>query len=38
MLHAVGMGQACVQRWKDTVCPKGADGGAEMLDTYTNFI
>lgn len=36
MLHAVGMGQACVQRWKDsTVYPKEADGGAEMLDTYT---
>lgn len=31
------MGQACVQRWKDTVYPKGADGGAEMLDTYTKL-
>lgn len=36
MLHAVGMSQACVQRWKNnTVYPKEADDGAEMLDTYT---
>lgn len=31
------MGQACVQRWKDTGYPKEADGGAEMLDTYTKL-
>lgn len=37
MLHAVGMGQACVQRWKDTVYPKEADGGTEMLGTCTKL-
>lgn len=37
MSHAVGTGQACVRKVIGTIYLQEADGGAEMLDTYTKL-